>query len=105
MTVCEGGSGSSYGTMTFSGVQLYRVDIEDGFALQGGVSHPYVDPYSSAQYALGGACSNWWTQASSIVKRSVFMDDFVYSISDRRVKVSDLRELSQEVADVPLQAE
>ena len=30
----------------------------------------------------GITCSNWWTNATSQVKRSIIMDDFVFSISD-----------------------
>jgi hypothetical protein len=32
------------------------------------------------------------------------MDDFVYSISERRIKVSDLRDLSEDIADLALVA-
>jgi hypothetical protein len=97
VTVCEGGTGSNFGTMTFSGVQLYRVNTDSGFSLRGQVAHPLVDPYSGDERE-SGACSNWWTQASSNVKRSVFMDDFVYSISDVGMKVNDLRDLMHDVA-------
>jgi hypothetical protein len=109
VTVCEGtsGTGSDFGTMTFSGVQLYRVTTDSGFSLTGEVGHPYVDPYyeSDGGYGVGQACSSWWTDAQSMVKRTVFMDDFVYSISERRIKVSDLRDLSEDVADVALVSE
>jgi len=108
VTVCEGtsGTGSDYGTMTFSGVQLYHVTTDSGFSLTGEVAHPYVDPYyeSSGGSGVGEACNSWWTEAQSMVKRTVFMDDFVYSISERRIKVSDLRDLTEDVADVALVA-
>lgn len=109
VTVCEGSSGNSsdFGTMTFSGVQLYRVTTDSGFSLTGEVGHPYVDPYYASEggYGVGQACSSWWSEAQSMVKRTVFMDDFVYSISERRIKVNDLRDLSEDVADVALVSE
>ena len=46
--------------------------------------------------------AHWWTQARSEVKRSVIMDDFVYSVSERRVKVNGLANLSADLADIPL---
>lgn len=107
VTVCEGSSGgSSFGTMTFSGVKLYSVTVDGGFSLTGDISHPYVDAYANnGTYGVGAACSSWWTQARSMVKRTVFMDDFVYTISEQRIKVNDLRDLSQEIADVTLVSE
>jgi uncharacterized secreted protein with C-terminal beta-propeller domain len=100
MTICEGGSGGTYGTnMTFAGLMVYDVTVQNGFSLRGKVAHPQT---SSGGYD-SGACSNWWTQASSEVKRSVIMDDFVYSISDKRVKVNTLPNLSADIADISLE--
>lgn len=105
VTICEGtsGTGFDFGSMTFSGIKFYRVTATSDFSLTGGVSHPYVDPYDNGgTYGVGAACSRWWSDAQSVVKRTVFMDDFVYSISERRLKVNDLRDLSLDVADVAL---
>jgi len=99
MTICEGGSGGSYGTtMTFAGLMVYDTTVANGFQLKGKVSHPQT---TSGGYD-DSACTNWWTQASSEVKRSVFMDDFVYSISDKRVKVNALSNLSVDLANIAL---
>jgi hypothetical protein len=99
MTICEGGSGGSFGTnMTFSGLSVYDATTDTGFSLRGRVSHPHT---ASGGYD-SGACSNWWTQASSEVKRSVFMDDFVYSISDKRMKVNAIGNLATDIATIPL---
>lgn len=99
MTICEGGSGGTYGTnMTFSGLMVYDATTDAGFHLRGRVAHPQTQDggYNSS------ACSNWWTEARSEVKRSIFMDDFVYSISDRRLKVNALANLGVDVAEIPL---
>jgi hypothetical protein len=99
MTICEGGDLGSYGTdMTFSGLIVYDATTAGGFVLRGKVAHPQT---SSGGYD-SSACSNWWTQASSEVKRSVIMDDFVYSISEKRVKVNALANLSVDLADLSL---
>lgn len=88
MTICEGGSGSFYGAMTFSGLMVYDVTVLDGFKLRGKVSHaaPGQD-----------GCHNWWSSASSKVKRSIVMDDYVFSISDDSIKVTDLSDFSTEL--------
>jgi Beta propeller domain len=100
MTICEGGAEGSYGTnMTFAGLMVYDATASGGFTLKGKVAHPQT---ASGGYD-SGACSNWWTQASSEVKRSVIMDDFVYSISDKRVKVNGLANLGTDLAVLSLE--
>ena len=95
MTVCEGGGeGGGFGEeMTFSGLMVYHVTAEEGFSLTGEVTHP-----PSADIG----CWNWWTDASSQVKRSVFMEDFVYSISETRLKVNGLNSLASDLVEIPL---
>lgn len=101
MTICEGGKGGQYGTdLTFSGLMVYDVTVDGGFHLRGKVGHPNNadgNGYDS------GTCSNWWTNASSEVKRSIVMDDFIYSISERRVKASSLLNLDVDLAEVSLE--
>jgi uncharacterized secreted protein with C-terminal beta-propeller domain len=100
MTICEGGYAGSYGTeMTFSGLMVYDVTAANGFSLRGKVAHPNTTDGNGYDAA---SCMNWWANASSEVKRSVFMDDVVYSISDRRVKANNLANLSVDLAEVGL---
>lgn len=101
MTICEGGSGGTYGTdMTFSGLIVYDVTAAGGFVQRGRVAHPNTPTGNGYD---SGACSNWWANASSEVKRSVFMDDVVYSISERRVKANGLANLSSDISEVSLE--
>ncbi len=90
MTICEGGSGGgSYGdTMTFSGLMVFETTVDAGFSEMGRVAHPAGEDVH---------CSNWWTQANSQVKRSVFMDDYVFSISDTLIKGSKLDNLATDL--------
>jgi Beta propeller domain len=100
ITVCEdSGGGGSYGdTMSFSGLLVYDVSVEGGFSLRGGVAH--VDPDEVEDHY--SYCRNWWTDSNSIVKRSVFMDDFVYSVAPTRIKVQDLDALGEDLVDLNL---
>jgi hypothetical protein len=95
MTVCEGGTGSGYygEQMSFSGLMLFGVTPEQGFELRGKVDFPAGEDVS---------CGNWWTNGSSAVKRSVVIENFVYSISDSLIKVRDLAAPQNELTSVTL---
>ncbi len=93
MTICEGGEPPSHGQMTFSGLLVFRATAGTGFAELGRVAHspdPSID------------CSNWWTDASSQVRRSVFMDDYVFSISGTTVKANALSALATDLVTIPI---
>jgi hypothetical protein len=84
--------------MTFSGLMVFDVSVADGLKERGRVAHPNT----AGQYDNNG-CSNWWTRASSVVQRSVFMDDFVYSIAQDVRSVQNLDKLATDVAAVALE--
>jgi hypothetical protein len=91
MTICEGGGDGKNGTeLAFSGLLVYDVDIERGFTRLGGVDHG----------TKGASCQAWWSNASSAVKRSVFLDDLVYSIAGDRAKVQRMTRFGHDVADL-----
>ncbi len=93
MTICEGGGDGTNGNLlAFSGLPVYDVDVERGFTRLGGVDHG----------KKGADCSGWWSSATSSVKRSVFLDDLVYSIAPDRVKVQRMTRFGQDVADLSL---
>jgi hypothetical protein len=107
MTICEGGdTNGGYGTeMTFSGLMVYDTTVTSGFALRGKVTHPNSSDSGDQQNGYGYydmGCSNWWTNASSEVKRSIIMDDYVFSVSDTRIKVNHLGALATDVKELPL---
>jgi hypothetical protein len=92
MTLCEGGGDGRHGALSFSGLVLFDVSLEKGFARLGAVDHGKP----------GASCSGWWSNASSQVKRSVFLDDLVWSIALDRAKVQRMSALGADVADLPL---
>jgi hypothetical protein len=93
MTICEGGGDGRFGdSLAFSGLLVYDVSVERGFHRLGGVDHG----------TRGASCGAWWSNASSAVKRSVFLDDLVYSIASDRLKVQELAHLGTDVADISL---
>jgi uncharacterized secreted protein with C-terminal beta-propeller domain len=102
MVICEGGGGSSYGSMmTFSGLMVYKVTASEGFDYLGGVAHEEAETEDTYR----SACSNWWTNSDSKVKRSVFMDDYVFSVTEDEIRVNLVSELGTDIAVVNLAEE
>jgi hypothetical protein len=82
--------------MTFSGLMVYRVTPAGGFSHVGDVAHAEPEPLG----VYDGRCSSWWTQSTSLVERSLFLEDFVYSFTRREVRVQDARAMGADVARV-----
>ncbi len=91
MTICEGGGDGRQGTeLTFGGLLVYDVSLDKGFKRLGGIDHG----------TKGANCGTWWSNATSQVKRSIFLDDLVYSIAGDRVKVQRMGHFGKDVADI-----
>ena len=91
MTICEGGGDGTYGSeLAFSGLLVYDVNLKKGFTRLGGIDHG----------RKGVRCNTWWSQANSLVKRSIFLDELVYSIATDRLKVQKLGHFGVDVADI-----
>ncbi len=77
----QGVSPQTYGDFTFQGAYVFNVSL-DGFALRGKVSHASAEDLAkSGEYYYGSGID---------VVRSAYMDDVLYTISDRYVKANDL---------------
>jgi uncharacterized secreted protein with C-terminal beta-propeller domain len=94
MTECKGGGDGTFGNeLAFSGLYVYDVTVEGGFHRLGGVDHG----------TKGARCDTWWSNATSQVKRSIFMDDLVFSIATDRMKVQRLGHFGEDVGDIRLE--
>lgn len=93
-TICSGGGDGRNGDqVTFSGLLVYDVDVQRGFVRLGGIDHGVHD----------AKCDSWWSQSASLVKRSVILDDLVYSIAEDRLKAQRLASFGHDVADLDMQ--
>jgi len=72
----------SYGTATWQGVYAYLVNPSSGFTLKGTVAHAEKGP------------SYGWNSADA-VRRSLFMDDTLYTVSTRSIVMTDLADGSR----------
>jgi hypothetical protein len=99
MVKCLGGSGGTYGDeLVFDGLMVYSVTLDGGFSYLGGI--PQLPPQQNTPY--GTTCDLWWADSSSDVKRSIIADQFVYSVADDGIKVSNLADLANPVATTDL---
>ncbi|MCD4699739.1 MAG: beta-propeller domain-containing protein [Phycisphaerae bacterium] len=84
----EGQSKSSQGEFTFQGAYVYNLNLEDGFDLRGKVSHIEDDStYAKSGYRLG--------DYNDHVRRSLYIDDVLYTISNNKIKLNDLDDLEE----------
>lgn len=67
--------------------------------MKGRVAHPNASNGTGYDSSL---CGNWWTDATSTVKRSVIMDNFIYSVAGDAIRIADLGNLSNTLAVVSL---
>ncbi len=74
-----------------SKLELLKVDAETGFERYGSIDHSH--------FFASDAEAPW---AYVDVRRSIFMGDYIYAISDRGITVHDLDDLSAPVAEAPL---
>jgi Beta propeller domain len=91
MTICEG-HGADRDALRFAGLLVYRVGVEKGFERLGSIAHTKI----------GSSCSAWWSKATSEVKRSIFVDDLIYSVALDRIKVQRMNALGLDIADLSL---
>ncbi len=84
------------GEFTFQGAYVYDISLDDGFKLRGRVTH-LDDPETLMK-------SGYYFSSPYSVKRSLYMDDVLYTISNKKVKMNDLESV-EEINEVELDYE
>jgi uncharacterized secreted protein with C-terminal beta-propeller domain len=98
ITVCEGGGDGTYATnLTFAGVMAFDISLDTGISEHGRL--PFID---AGTVAATDSCDKWWTDSKSLVKRSIFMDDYIYGLSDTQMRVAALPAMSSVLKSLPL---
>lgn len=84
---------SDYDGENFSGLLLFKIDTTTGISELGRIDHAdMTSAYYCAVYNEDWACNtehedhHWWTS----IRRSIFIEDYVYSISDIGMKINDM---------------
>ena len=80
----KGVDAGAYGDYVFQGEYVFDVSLDSGFTLKGTVSHTDSGDLAKSGY--------YWYSSSS-VKRALYMDSTLYTVSDMFVKANDLSTL------------
>ena len=81
-----------YGDFTFQGAYVFELTLDKGFVLKGRVTHVQDDSLQKSGYYYYG---------SGAVKRSLYIGNYLYTLSDKMLKINDLATL-KDVKEVNL---
>ncbi len=84
---------NEYGNFTYQGAYVYDISLAAGIELKGRVTH--LDDPSELN------SSSYYNDSSNSVKRSLYIGDYLYTVSDGKVKINRLEDLA-EVASIGL---
>jgi uncharacterized secreted protein with C-terminal beta-propeller domain len=84
----SGKTGSTYGEFKFQGAYVYKLNL-DGFEYKGRITHRGDDEN------LNGGERWYWGSSSSDITRSLYIENVLYTISDKMVKMNSLDDLSE----------
>ena len=87
---------STYGELVYEGAYVLSLNLEDGFKLKGRVTHLSNEELSN----LGGE-RYYYPDYQSKIRRSLYMDNVLYTVSSKFVKANDLNDL-QEIKTIEL---
>ncbi len=78
---------NQYGDFVFQGAYVYDLTLDDGFELKGRISHYDNDEaFKKSGYYFSGDYS---------IKRSLYIEDVLYTLSDKRLQLNDLDDLER----------
>jgi len=82
-------TGNIYGEFTFQGAYVYDLTVENGFKLKGKISHlSDEDMQKSGFYPL----------YKKSITRTLYIEDFLYTISQGMMKINDIDTLDQQAS-------
>lgn len=76
-----------YGDFVFQGAYVYDITLEDGFDLRGRVTH-----YDDDEVFLK---SGYYFRGDSQIRRSLYIEDVLYTLSNTRLQLNDLDDLDR----------
>jgi inhibitor of cysteine peptidase len=90
-------TGSEYGQYVYQGAYVFKLNLDDGFSLQGRITH-FPDDYSFQKSGY------YYGNNDYSVKRSLYIGENLYTISDGKIqinKLSDLEKVKEVSFDLP----
>lgn len=99
-TICAGGDDGQFGDeFEFAGLVVFDVSLDNGITERGRL--PFATP-ADLEPGESTGCGNWWTEARSLVKRSIFMEDYAIGLSEEWLKAAALSDLGTVLRSVPI---
>ncbi len=81
-----------YRQRTWQGAYVFGLTLEDGFEVKGKITHNE-----------GDEDQNWyWYGSPNAVRRSLYMDDVLYTVSAAKIKANDLNNIDTELKEIKL---
>ncbi|OPY56655.1 MAG: Beta propeller domain protein [Pelotomaculum sp. PtaU1.Bin035] len=77
----------AYGEFTFQGAYVYNIDLANGFALKGRITHLSDEDYKKA--------GNQWYDSDKNVDRILYINDALYTLSGKYIKANNLDSLAE----------
>jgi uncharacterized secreted protein with C-terminal beta-propeller domain len=77
----------TYGDYVWQGAYVFNISLENGIRFRGGISH--VD--DGSEFMKSGY---YYYSSSYSVKRSLYINDTLYTISDKKIEMNDLENLT-----------
>ena len=78
---------NTYGNYVFQGAYVYDISLDNGFVLKGRITHYETsEPFMKSGYYFMGEYD---------VKRSLYIDNVLYTISGKKIKLNSLDDLSE----------
>jgi len=76
-----------YGEFVFQGAYIYNIDLDNGFALKGRITHLSDQDYKKA--------GNYWYDSDRNVDRIIYINDVLYTLSGKYIKANSLDNLDE----------
>jgi len=81
-------SPSMYGSFKFQGAYIYKLNL-DGFTYRGNITHMTESEMSEKD-------AYWrWYDSDSYITRSLYIDEVLYTISNKMIKMNELSDLNE----------
>lgn len=79
-----------YRQRIWQGAYVFDLTLEKGFEVKGKITHNEGDDLA------------YWWDSPNVVRRSLFMDDVLYTVSPSKIKANDLNDVSKEIKEIKL---
>ncbi|UCD92128.1 MAG: beta-propeller domain-containing protein [Methanobacteriota archaeon] len=82
----EGVEPNTFGDYVFQGAYIFSLTLDGGFQLRGRITH-----LEDGEEIIG----RWHSPSPSYVQRSLYIEDAIYTISQKMVKINDMDDLDE----------